>query len=78
MLMEDAIALVFVAVGEYFSSGYTLDHFQSRSIRDGSMLRIVLKACTHPQVLLPYPIIDSDGNVVCHTLGEVFQRRLPV
>jgi hypothetical protein len=78
VLMEDATTSVFVAVGEYFSSDYTPDHFQSNSIRDGRMMRIVLKACTHPQVFLPYPVVDSDGNVVCRTLGEAFQRRLPM
>jgi hypothetical protein len=52
VLMEDAIASVFVAVEEYFSSDYTPNHFQSGSIRDGRMVRVVLKACTHPQVLL--------------------------
>ena len=51
VLMEDATS-IFVVVEVYFSSDYTLDHFQSGSIRNGRMLCIVLKACTHPQVLL--------------------------
>jgi hypothetical protein len=76
--MEDKKVSQFVALGEYCSSNYTLDRFESTSSRGGRLIRVVLKAYTHPQALLPYPVVDTNGTMVCRTLGEAFQRELPV
>jgi hypothetical protein len=48
VIMEDKKASQFVALGEYCSSDYTPDRFESKSSRGGRLIRVVLKACTHP------------------------------
>jgi hypothetical protein len=78
VLMEDRSAASFVAVGEYYSSYYTPDRFGSTSSGSRRMVRVVLKGCTNPHILLPYPVLDSGGRVVCRTLGEAFRMKVPV
>jgi hypothetical protein len=78
VLMEDRRASVFVAVGEYSSSDYTPDRFGSSSCKGRRLIRVVLKAYTHPNSLLPFPVVDSDGKVLCRTLGEAFEKKIPV
>jgi hypothetical protein len=78
VLMEDTRALVFVAVGEYYPSDYTPDRSICSSSRGGRVIRVVLKACTHPQLLLPFPVVDRHGRVLCRTLGEAFEKKVPV
>jgi hypothetical protein len=76
--MEDTSASVFVAVGEYYSSDYTLDRFGSSYLGSGRMVRVVIKACTNLNLLLPYPMVDSGSKVICRTLGEAFRMKVPV
>jgi hypothetical protein len=78
VLMEDKREAVFVVVGEYSSLDYTLDRFSSTFRQSRRMVRVVLKACTHPHLLLPYPVVNNDGKVVCHTLGEAYAQKLPM
>jgi hypothetical protein len=78
VLMEDTSALVFVAVEEYYSSDYTLERSVCSSSKGGRVICVILKACTHPQALLPFPVVDNQGRVCCRTLGEVFEKKLLV
>jgi hypothetical protein len=73
VLIEDTNAAMFVAVGEYYSSDYTPDRFGSSSVGCRRMLRVLIKACTNPDLLLPYPVVDSGGKVVCRMLGDAFK-----
>jgi hypothetical protein len=77
VLLKDTSVDVFVAVGEYQASDYIPDHFDSSSGRGGRLIRVVLKACTQPEVMLPYPMLDGNGEVLCRTLGEAFKKKLP-
>jgi hypothetical protein len=78
VLMEDTSASVFVAIEEYYSSNHILDRFGSSSSRSGRMVRVVIKACTNLNLLLPYPMVDSGSKVICRTLGEAFRMKVPV
>jgi hypothetical protein len=78
VLMENSSSEVFVAIGEYKSSDYTPDRFDSNSGGGGRLIRVVLKACTQPDAILPYPVLDGNGEVLCRTLGEAFKKKLLV
>ena len=69
VLMENQHKSVFVAVGEYSSSDYSPDHFGSSSSPRDKMIHVVLKACTQLEALLPFPVVDNKGNILCRTLG---------
>jgi hypothetical protein len=76
--MEDKSAAIFVAVGEYFSSYYTCDRFGSSSCVGGQIICVVLRACTRPELPLSYPIVNNAGEVICGTLEEAMEKRVPV
>jgi hypothetical protein len=76
--MEDTRASVFVAVGEYCSLDYTPDCFGGSSSTEGRLIRVILQACTHPQSLLPFPVVDSGGKVLCRMLEEAYAKKVPV
>jgi hypothetical protein len=78
VLMEDTEKSNFVAVGEYSSSDYTPERYDSSFSTKDRVIRVILKACTHPKALLSFPVVDSGGNIVCRTLGEAFQQKIPV
>lgn len=78
VIMEDKQASVFCAVEEYFLSDYTPDHFGGNSSLGDRMVRVVLKACTCPDALLPFPVVDSKGKIQCRTLGEAFLKKVPI
>jgi hypothetical protein len=72
VLMQDERALQFVGVGEYYSSDFTLERYDSNASTDARVIR------PHPEVLLPFPVVDTDGKVVYKTLGDAFEKKLPV
>jgi hypothetical protein len=76
--MEDTTASVFVAVEEYYSSDYTPDRSVCNSFSGGRVIRAILKACIQPQALLPFPVVDNEGKVYCRTLGDAFEKKVPV
>lgn len=78
VLMEDKRQSVFLAVGEYFSSDYTPERLRSSCNGGDRVIRVVLKACTKPQVLLHFPVVDRLGRVLCRTLGEAFEQKILV
>jgi hypothetical protein len=78
VLIEDRSKTVFVAIGEYYSSDYTPDRFDCNSCRDGRLIQVVLKACTDRNVRLPYLVFDSEGKLICSTMGEAFDRKVPI
>jgi hypothetical protein len=78
VLMEDTTASIFVVVGVYYSSDYTPNRSVYKSSRGGRVIRVVLKACIHPNALLPFLVVDSYGRVCCRALGEAFQKKVPV
>jgi hypothetical protein len=73
VLMEDNVESIFVAVGEYSSSDYTPDRYDSSFSTEDRVIRVILKACTHAKALLPFPVVDIGGNIVYTTLGEAFE-----
>jgi len=77
VLMEDKQQSVFVAIGEYFSTNYTSERLRSSCDGGGRVIRVVLRACTRPNLFLPFPVVDRHGRVLCRTLGEAFEKRIP-
>jgi hypothetical protein len=65
VLMEDRSASVFVAIGEYNSLDYSPDRFDCSSYRNGRLIHVVLTACTQPEFILPYLVLDDNGKVLC-------------
>ena len=78
VIMEDKPASVFCDVEEYCSSDYTPDHCGGNSSSGDRMVRVVLKACTRLDTLLPFPVVDSQGKIQCRTLGEAFIKKVPI
>ena len=77
VLIEDKWKSIFMAVGEYFSTDYTPNRFGSSSCGEDKVIRVVLKACTQPEALLLFPVVDSHGKILCRTLKEAFVKKLP-
>ena len=78
VLMQDKRQSVFVAIGEYFSSDYTPERFISGCDGGRRVIRVVLKACTRLQLLLPFPVVNRHGRVICRTMEEAFEQKVAV
>jgi hypothetical protein len=77
-MMEDNMESIFVAMGEYSSSDYTPDRYDSSFSTNERVICVILKACTHPKALLPFPVVDIGGSILCRTLGEAFEQKILV
>ena len=75
VLMEDSDSDSYVAIGEVMASDYTPERIGSAFREGGHQIRVILKAVTKPDTVLPFKIHDDEGRVVCSTLGEAFVKK---
>jgi hypothetical protein len=84
---EDALDFVIMADrtgDEFVDVGELRGMFSPPPVKSGissmepNMLRLLITAVQRRETVLPKPIVDALGRVVCGTLGEAYERKAEV
>jgi hypothetical protein len=78
VLIADHSADSFVAMGEVLGMYFLPNKGHGSPSSTVDMVPVLLTTVTNPEVVLPVPICDESGAVICNTLGEAYEKKIPM
>jgi hypothetical protein len=78
VIMEDQCKAEYVALGELRDMFSPLSLRSAKYAVEPNMVRLLITGVQRRNIVLPKPVVDGFGRVMCTTMGEAYDKKAKV